>query len=344
MDRKQRRDFTTLSESIEELDIAQLRHFTRIPDYREASRVAHPVIVKTPTGGYCIEGWELVQRAKSEGKMRLTCHIYRIRDHSTIELALRKISIRTLPQGGKEAYAETLHNIRLLTEILSTSQQDPVIFSHGGPGRAGSFTVNTEDNVRTLLSQRLGKSVATVNECLVHAEYANEEALQKLIELEAEEGFFKEAQKRKRFLIKNLRHERWKDEEIAARISREMIWMFEEYQTKGRILTLPPTEREGEDQGRSRKRDRERKKGARDVKEPKRFAHWTGNKEDHGVRRVTMESIKGEAANVAKKLVELADDRGIDLDRGIEGMSGVFVRVAQILQDLKFLKKQGGSD
>jgi hypothetical protein len=344
LDRKQTPDFTTLSESIEDLDLAQLRHFAHIPDYREASRVAHPVIVKTPTGGYCIEGWELIEKAKSEGKMRLTCHIYRIRDHSAIELALRKVSIRTLPQGGKEAYAETVRNMRLLSAILSVSHEDPALFSHGGPERGRSFTSNTEDNVRTLLSQRLGKSVATVNEALVHGEYLNEEALQELIELEADEGYFKEAQKRKRFLVKNLRHEGWRDEEIAARISREMIRMFEEYRERGRILTLPPTEREGEGQGRSRERARERQKGAREVKKSKRFAHWTGNKEHHGARRVTMESIKGEAANVAKKLVELAGDRGIGLDREIETVRSVFVRVAQIFEDLKFLKEQCGSD
>ena len=344
MDRKQEADFTILSESIEELDIAGLRHFTRIPDYRETSMVTHPVVVKTPAGEYCIEGWELVQRAKSEGKRRVTCHIYRIRDHSPIELAIRKVSIRTLPQGGKEAYAETVRNMRLLSAILSVSHEDPVVFSHGGPGRAGSFTSNAEDNVRTLLAQRLGKSVATVNECLVHGEYVNEEALQELIELKADQGFFKEAQKRKRFLVKNLRHEGRRDKEIAARISREMVQMFEEYKVKGRILTLPPTEREGEDQGRSRERAKQRQKGAKGVKKSKRFAHWTGNKEDHGARRVTMESIKGEAANVAKKLVELAGDRGIDLDREIEGMSGVFVKVAQIFEDLKFLKEQCGSD
>ena len=344
MDRKQEADFTTLSESIEELDIAGLRHFTRIPDYRETSMVTHPVVVKTPAGEYCIEGWELVQRAKSEGKMRLTCHIYRIRDHSPIELAIRKVSIRTAPQGGKEAYAETVRNMRLLSAILSVSQQDPVLFLHGGPGRAGSFTVNTEDNVRALLSERLGKSVATVNECLVHGEYVNEEALQELIELKADQGFFKEAQKRKRFLVKNLRHEGRSDEEIAGRISREMIEMLEEYQTKGRILTLPPTEREGEDQARSKKRDRERKKGAREMKAPKPFTHWAWNKGDHGARRVTMENIKGEAAGVGKKLLALADDRGIDLDREIETTRSVFVGVARILQDLKFLKEQGGSD
>jgi len=344
MDQKTTADFRTVSESIGDLEIAKLQHFIGIPDYLEPTKLTYPLVVQSSVGVFCLEGWAIVEKGKSEGKMKLPCHIHRIQEHSEVELAIRKVSIRTAPQGGKEAYAETVRNMRLLSAILSVSQQDPVLFLHGGPGRAGSFTVNTEDNVRALLSERLGKSVATVNECLVHGEYVNEEALQELIELKADQGFFKEAQKRKRFLVKNLRHEGRSDEEIAGRISREMIEMLEEYQTKGRILTLPPTEREGEDQARSKKRDRERKKGAREMKAPKPFTHWAWNKGDHGARRVTMENIKGEAAGVGKKLLALADDRGIDLDREIETTRSVFVGVARILQDLKFLKEQGGSD
>jgi hypothetical protein len=140
MDLKTRQDFRTVSESIGDLEIAKLQHFIGIPDYLEPTKLTYPLVVQSSAGVFCLEGWAIVEQVKSEGKMKLLCHIHRIRDHSEVELAIRKVSIRTVPQGGRAMYSELVRNTQLLLRILSQCLENPIIFSHGGARKGEKFS------------------------------------------------------------------------------------------------------------------------------------------------------------------------------------------------------------
>lgn len=335
MDQKTTPDFRTVSESIEDLDLAELEHFIDIPDYLEPTKLAYPLVVESSAGAFCLEGWALVERVKSEGKMRLPCHIHRIRDHSAIELALRKVSMRTAPQGGKAMYSELVRNTQFLLKILSQCLEDPIIFSHGGARKGEKFSTNREENLRLVLAERLGKSVTTISKYVNHGEYLDEETLQKLVVLKAEKSFYEAAQTRKRVIIKNLRHEGRTDGEITIRLSQEIMDMLAEYRKTKEIPAFRLEELAGEDQEESKKQTDQ------DVSEQlELFSHWTGNKGDVGSSRITRESINAEVEGVAERLIEIAHDQEGDLDRSILNIRAEIARLSKIHGDLVFMKKQ----
>ena len=86
--------------SIEPLEIANIQHFSGIPDFIDPTRSPYPIVVKSPSSLQCIDGWELIEQAKHRGESSLNCEIIHIQRDSEIEFALWKASVRTMPIGG----------------------------------------------------------------------------------------------------------------------------------------------------------------------------------------------------------------------------------------------------
>ena len=70
------------------------------------------------TAGFCIDGWNFIEQAKAAGRSTIRCHIFHIAQHSDTELAIRKVAIRVMPQGGKCSYAELVRNTHHLYQAL----------------------------------------------------------------------------------------------------------------------------------------------------------------------------------------------------------------------------------
>ena len=155
--------FVTTSEEIAELPIVSIRPCLNIPNYRDLTESTHPIVIQSPDACHCIDGWNLIEKAQSEGRSVVCCHVFQIEQHSEIELAIRKVAIRTKPLGGTCSYAELVRNTCRLFAILHESVDDPVVFSHGGNRRGADFAGKRENNIRSVLSERLSKSQTTIN-------------------------------------------------------------------------------------------------------------------------------------------------------------------------------------
>jgi hypothetical protein len=207
-----------LGGATEELDPRGIQPFTGIPDYLEPTRSPNPIVVKSHGICHCIDGWELVSKALAEGKTALLCYVFQASSDSPTEIALRKVAIRVLPQGGKSSYAETMRNVSIASKMLASSQENPVIYSHGGARKGSNFTSNREENIRLVLSERLEKSVTTISKYLNHAEYLTDEAISALVHGGADKGFFEDAQVVKRKILVNLKSSGATEQEVSAQV------------------------------------------------------------------------------------------------------------------------------
>ena len=115
--------------------------------------------------------------------------------------------------------------------------ENPIVFSHGGSRRGTSFTNNREDDIREILSERLGKDRNTINTYLNFGRFLTNEAMDTLIAQNTGRAFFEKAQVNKRIWIKNLESDGLDEESITNQISLKMLEWLEEYQEYGRYKT-----------------------------------------------------------------------------------------------------------
>lgn len=114
--------FITQDKSIEPIDITRIQHFNLIPDYRETTTSFHPIVVKSGEAIHCIEGWDKIEYARSNASTIIPCECYHIENFSMTELAIRKVSIRIVPEGGSCRYIPRLIDICAKGKYLLSSQ------------------------------------------------------------------------------------------------------------------------------------------------------------------------------------------------------------------------------
>ena len=239
--------FVTTSEEIAELPIESIQPCRNIPDYRDLTESPLPIVIQSPDACHCIDGWNLVERAQSEGSSTIRCLVFSIERHSENELAIRKVAIRTKPVGGTCSYAELVRNICRLFIILYESADDPVVYSHGGNRRSADFAGKRENNIRSVLSERLGKSQTTINKYLQHGEHVSDDVFNRLIDANAPKGFFEATQKEKQRYASELESRQSASDEIIRHVSAKLLDWLRNWQTP--IVTeIRPSERPIEQQ------------------------------------------------------------------------------------------------
>ncbi|MBM4305099.1 MAG: hypothetical protein FJ123_00030 [Deltaproteobacteria bacterium] len=216
------KNFETQRESIEELDPGEIQPFQAIPDYVEPTYSLYPIVVKTPTSITCIEGWSLVDQAKEAGQASVTCHVYHLTDASQGELAIRKVACRTMPQGGTASYAEKARNVSKSFRMVKDSNENVVLFAHGGARRGIVFESSRDENIRIVLSKRLDKSPATIGKYINHGDYINDEAMQILAQTKADKDFFESFQEAKVKLVEHMKGQQLPENQILSRVSDEI--------------------------------------------------------------------------------------------------------------------------
>jgi hypothetical protein len=232
--------FVTIGEEITELAIATIQPCRNIPDYRDKTESILPIVVKSPDACHCIDGWNLAEQAHSEGRPSIRCHLFKIDRHSEAELAIRKVAIRTKPLGGTCSYAELVRNTCRLFTILRESAADPVIFSHGGNRRSTEFTDKRENSIRSVLSERLGKSQTTINKYLQHGEHVSDDVFNELINDNVPKGFFEATQKEKQRYASELISRQVASDEIINYISAKTLEWLQSWQTPIATEIRPP--------------------------------------------------------------------------------------------------------
>ena len=231
--------FETCWEDITEIEITSIQPCPIIPDYKEPTTSRLPIIVQTPISSFCIDGWHFIEQSKTAGRSTIRCHIFHIEQHSDTELAIRKVAIRVMPQGGKCSYAELVRNTYRLYRALRDTSDDLVSFSHGGDRRGADFISRRDHNIKVILSSRLGKSLKTINKYLQHGDSLNDEATQTLVDASAPKLFFEAIQAIKEVEISEAKARQKNEVEIVEHISNQVPSWLNEFQSIGEPANPP---------------------------------------------------------------------------------------------------------
>ncbi len=332
--------FKTTREDIAEIPVKSIEQCPLIPDYKDPTESSLPIVVRTPEAFFCIDGWNLIEQTQAAGQSNVRCHVYQIQEHSNTELAIRKVAVRTKPVGGTCCYAELVRNANLLANILMDEMENPIVFSHGGSRRGAFFTNNREDDLREVLSERLGKDRSTINAYLNFGRCLTNEAMDALIARDTVRAFFEKAQKtNKRRWISNLESDGLDEESITNQISLKMLEWHREYQETGNIKPdFGETEDEGdqatEDPSVSTPTD-ENGSGSEQVNP---FNHRSPPAESEAPVLPDIEDVKAELQEVAEALTELVNQYSFDCDQAIETLNGQIGQLAaarQMLTDIR---------
>jgi len=231
--------YSTYREDIAEVAITAIQTCPIIPDFKEPTVSTLPIIAQTPAASFCIDGWNFIEQARAAGRATIRCHVYHIAHHSIIELAIRKVAIRIMPQGGKCSYAESIRNAHRLFHSLLNTSDNLVLFSHGGDRRGVGFTESKANNIRVVLVDRLGKSPTTVNKYLQHGEFLNDATMEELVDAGAPKQFFEAVQTPKEIRKVALQADGKDEAAIVSDISDQVSAWWEESQRPVPPKTTP---------------------------------------------------------------------------------------------------------
>jgi hypothetical protein len=332
--------FKTTQEDIAELPVESIQPCPIIPDYRKPTESTLPIVVHSPAGCYCIEGSNLIEQAKVASQPAIRCSIIKIQEHSDTELAIRKVEVRTKPRGGTCTYAELVRNTSILAKILMEEIENPVVFSHGGARQGANFTNNKEDDLRQVLSDRLGKNRSTINDNLNFGRCLTYEAKDTLVAQNTGKAFFEKVRVNKRTLIKNLESDGKTPEDITEEVSRKILEWLLEFQQTGEIkpdLGEPEqTEEDDEtdDQGNETLAD----VGVTSAREVETFRHRSPPAEIEIPDLPTEESVKTAIQGIIEALSGLMDQSPIACDQNIEIVGNQIGQLAiahQMLIDIR---------
>jgi hypothetical protein len=290
--------------------------------------------VQSPKGFHCIDGWRLIQQAIDAGQPAINCSILPMQEHSDTELAIRKVEVRVKPRGGTCSSAELVRNISILEKFLLDEMENPIVFSHGGARLGGNFTNNKEDDLRQVLSERLGKNRSTINDYLNFARHLTDEAMYTFVAQNTGKAFFEKARINKRILIKGLESDGATFEDITAEVSRKMLEWLREYQRTGKIQTdygeTEPNEQdnEAEDQNDETSDD----ESDISTQELETFHHRSPIDENEAPGLPTDETVKTEIRAIIEVLSEIVKQSPLECGEGIEIVGNLLERLAMVQQ------------
>jgi hypothetical protein len=337
-------EFVSSPPIIVELATNEIQPFQIIPDYDSSTNSPYPIVVKSPTSCHCIDGWDNVESALIQNQPTLTCHVFYIPEYCETEIAIRKVSIRTMPQGGTCSYAELVRNAGILFKMLLASSENPVVFSHGGQRKGPSYAENTENDVRKLLANRLGKSVTTISKYLNHGEFLNDEAKEALITAGAEKKFFEAAQPYKQKIISKLRSAQNSETDITAAVSESMLVLLKAFQANKSQQSISvnhadqnayqPVQNEGTPPLPATSPDLTSRSS---FNPQKIFQPWNGNNLAVEEHQITEHEVRREIKTVGSELMEMIDRDDLTAHQIAELISAQMVRLAKLFQQLKHL-------
>jgi hypothetical protein len=320
IDQHQQSDLETIGEKYENLEIEAIQNFTSIPDYETPTDSQCPIVTRTPHGCFCLDGWNLIETAKSNGKCSIDCAVIDLAEHSDEELAIRKTALRVKPRGGTASYAEIMRNVKRLEEMLLASNNDLRTLGHGGTRRGEEFVNNKHENVIKVLALRLGKSISTIKQYLSHARYLSEEMLNILATRGINKDFFEKANANKTATLTRLKSNRKPDGEITDQISNYMLAWLQDYEQHKKIERVwEEVEVSSPDESQEERNLRPAPVEIKvEQKEEKIFNPWRGNPEEF--ENDSFEQLKRETDDLAKRLLDavVLEDPNLFYERILE--------------------------
>ena len=332
--------FRTVDEAIVELPIGFIQNYQIIPDYRDQTNSKFPIVVQSEASCHCIDGWNLIEEAKSADQSVIRCHVFHIENDSGTEIAIRKVAIRTMPRGGTCSYAERVRNATILFNMLLTSSENPVVFSHGGSRRGATYIQNTEDNIRTLLVNRLGKSPVTINKYLNHGEFINDETMQELINADVEKGFFEANQVQKRRLIDRLKADQIPDDDITDTVSQLVLSLLNDYRQADPVeISGGQSDQEEVSAEENQPEQIEASASTAGISE---FKHWSGNENSEADAPATEEGISQRIKVIGSLLLQTAENTELTIQERVEEYTLQNFKLSRLIQGLIHLMNENG--
>lgn len=328
--------FRTVHEEIVELPIESIQPCPLIPDFRDPTESTLPIIVLTPAGYFCIDGFDLIELTKASGRPAVRCHVYHIKEHSDTELAIRKVEIRTKPQGGNCSFAELVRNTRLLEQIILKETENPIVFSHGGARRGKNFTNDKDNDLREILAERLGKKRTTINQYLNLGNNLNLDALNSMSEANTGKAFFEGVQCKKRDLIDRLENDGMTSEAITDSVSSKMLEWLDKYRQPVRVSKNEKSQPLTPPSGNQTPQDDTQQ----ETPKTEEFKHWSGNFSASQEKMPTEDEVCIQLKAIASSLVEVADNKDLTLQQLFEAASVLIIELSKLLQKLKHLDSQ----
>ena len=321
--------------SNEPLEIANITHFSGIPDFIDPTRSPYPIIVQSPSSLQCIDGWEKIEQAKSQGERAIICEVIHIQRDSEINVAIWKASVRTMPIGGRCIYPEEVRNTCRLFLMLCEPADSPVVFSHGGARRGDRYTNCHENNIRLVLEDRLGKKPKTINKYLNHGKFICDEAMQDLINARVKKGFFEAIQKDKQRLIDELTSEQKSHDEIVNAVSDRVLSWLEETQTSDPVeIVITQTD---QDESPADEIQPQQDVVQQPAARPIEHRHWSGNPSAALEKQLTEDEICQEFVAIGQLLIETAENKALTIQERIQIFSPKVIRQPRLIQHLKRL-------
>jgi len=328
--------FRTVNEEIVKLPIESIHPCPLIPDYRDPTESTLPIVIQTPAACWCIDGWNLIAQAKASGRSTIRCHVSQIQDHSDIEVAIRKVAIRTKPQGGNCSFAELVRNTRLLEQIILNETENPIVFSHGGARRGENFTNDRENDLREILAERLGKKRTTINQYLNLGRNLNFDVLNTMAESDTGKAFFEAVQFKKRNLINKLEDDGITKEAITESVSSKMIEWHDEYRQPVRISKNEPAQPVAPPSDNQTQQDN----AGQQTQKTEEFKHWGGNVSASQEKISSEDDVCLQLKAIASTLAGAAENKDLTIQQRIEVASAQIIELSKLLQIFKHLDNQ----
>ncbi len=227
----------TIETRQEPILLEKIFRYVDIPDYVIPGNSPHPLLVQIESSYFCIDGWEIIKKAKQKNQKTILCEIQVPTLKSKVAVGILKVTSRVVPRSGKCLYPELLRNLRILSRLLREEHGQIKKHLHGGDRRSETFSkIQGKDEI-TLLSKILLKSRKTILKYFVHEEYLDDATLNFLIENRASKDFFESAQRIKRNIVKTMKSDEYSSQHITGKISELMRIWWKEYEERGRITS-----------------------------------------------------------------------------------------------------------
>ena len=331
--------FRTVDEAIVDLPIKSIQNYQIIPDYRDQTNSKFPIVAQSASSCHCIDGWNLIEGAKSARQSVICCHVFHIENDSETEIAIRKAAIRTMPLGGTCSYAERVRNAGILFNMLWASSENPVVFSHGGARRGDNYTNCRGNNIHLVLAERLGKSVTTINKYLNHGEFLSEQALKTLVSADVSKGFFEAIQESKQSYVAELRLAQTPPDEIARSVSAKVLDWLEKSQAPVAEEIIAPTSTKVKRPLPVCKTVPVAGNPMAKPKRPRELEPQAGSDSKFKDEPLTEDQVRLEIGKVAAELMRIVEVGKLPVSRQIEILKGQIFIIAKLIQHLTHLSK-----
>ena len=237
-------------------------------------------------------------------------------------------AVAMIPVGRRATFAENVRQVQRAFDFFMAKARDSTLsppYIENGSSENG---VNWEEAIYRLLAETLGVTTAVIGDCRSYGEYLSAEVLEILVEATADEAFFEEAQRRKRTLIKKLRHEMHPEEIITLKVSDAVLKWFTEYRETRKIKAtrdIPEERPKGKGEWRASSEN------GRIVRPQPSFSHWTPQGTVSSDDPPTLTALKCETADVVQRLHEyVAPGRDVTEDKLASVIKQSIFRLAEL--------------